>query len=284
MTGGLIQLITIGRQDTPLISNPEITFFKNVYRQHTQFSISNNERYLDTKAFDTVGSKNIEKNGDLLLNMAFKLEIPYFEIIKNIKTTKIIKEAYNLNSLDVNYLNTNCIVFFEKNENKWIIIPENLFKLSKFEGIYYDINVNDLQKNLLPEYIKLIDLGDNIKLYQIQDNPISPIISLLRVNSNYWEQLLLNYMSETKDTDLLNKLYTVSCTLFSLRFCRHKLTVFASFRLLSGKAVVLHLERQFQRARRNKQYDTNSSNQPAGLHHLKSFTIYRISIYDIMRM
>ncbi len=91
-------------------------------------------------------------------------------------------------------------------------------------------------------------------------------------------------MSETKDTDLLNKLYTVSCTLFSLLFCRHKLTVFDSFRLFSGKAVVLHLERQFQRARRNKQYDTNSSNQTAGLHHLKSFTIYRISIYDVMRM
>ena len=210
MTGGLIQLITIGKQDTPLISNPEITFFKNVYRQHTQFSISNNERYLDTKAFDTVGSKNIEKNGDLLLNMAFKLEIPYFEIIKNIKTTKIIKDEYNLNILDLNYLNTNCIVFYEKIQNKWIIIPENLFKLSKFEGIYYDINVNDLQKNLLPEYIKLIDLGDNIKLYQIQDNPVSPIISLLRVNSNYWEQLLLKYMSYTKDTDLLNKLYTVN--------------------------------------------------------------------------
>ena len=210
MTGGLIQLITIGKQDTPLISNPEITFFKIVYRQHTQFSISNNERYLDTKAFDTVGNKNIEKNGDLLLNMAFKLEIPYFEIIKNIKKTKIIKNEYNLNSLDVNYLNTNCIVFYEKLQNKWIIIPENLFKLSYFEGIYYDINVNDLQKNLLPEYIKLIDLGENVKLYQIQDNPISPIISLLRINSNFWEQLILNYMSETKDTDLLNKLYTIN--------------------------------------------------------------------------
>ena len=166
MTGGLIQLITIGKQDTPLINNPEITFFKNVYRQHTQFSISNNERYLDTKSFDTVGSKNIEKNGDLLLNMAFKLEIPYFEIVKNIKITQIIKDEYNLNSLDVNYLNTNCIVFYEKIQNKWIIIPENLFKLSFFEGIYYDINVNDLQKNLLPEYIKLIDLGENVKLYQ----------------------------------------------------------------------------------------------------------------------
>ena len=30
MTGGLIQLITTGIQDSPIIGNPEITFFKKV--------------------------------------------------------------------------------------------------------------------------------------------------------------------------------------------------------------------------------------------------------------
>ena len=39
MGGGLIQLITTGIQDSPLIGNPEITFFKTVYKQHTLFSI-----------------------------------------------------------------------------------------------------------------------------------------------------------------------------------------------------------------------------------------------------
>jgi hypothetical protein len=39
MAGGLIQLVTSGKQDTALTYNPEITFFKKVYRRHTNFSL-----------------------------------------------------------------------------------------------------------------------------------------------------------------------------------------------------------------------------------------------------
>ena len=54
MPGGLIQLITTGIQDSPIIGNPEITFFKTVYRQHTMFSLCQNDRY--------VGNLNFGKN------------------------------------------------------------------------------------------------------------------------------------------------------------------------------------------------------------------------------
>ena len=39
MGGGLIQLITKGAQDIYLIGNPQITFFKVVYRRYTNFSM-----------------------------------------------------------------------------------------------------------------------------------------------------------------------------------------------------------------------------------------------------
>ena len=39
MTGGLLQIVTSGKQDIYLTINPEITFFKKVYRRHTNFSI-----------------------------------------------------------------------------------------------------------------------------------------------------------------------------------------------------------------------------------------------------
>ena len=38
MTGGLIQLVAYGNQDIHLTGNPQITFFKVVYRRHTNFS------------------------------------------------------------------------------------------------------------------------------------------------------------------------------------------------------------------------------------------------------
>ena len=39
MGGGLIQLVAYGAQDVYLTGNPQITFFKVVYRRHTNFSI-----------------------------------------------------------------------------------------------------------------------------------------------------------------------------------------------------------------------------------------------------
>ena len=39
MGGGHIQLIALGAQDIYVIGNPQITFFKSVYRRHTNFSM-----------------------------------------------------------------------------------------------------------------------------------------------------------------------------------------------------------------------------------------------------
>ena len=39
MTGGILQLVAIGIDNIYLIGDPQITFFKIVYRRHTNFSI-----------------------------------------------------------------------------------------------------------------------------------------------------------------------------------------------------------------------------------------------------
>ena len=39
MGGGLIELVAYGAQDIYLTGNPQITFFKVVYRRHTNFSM-----------------------------------------------------------------------------------------------------------------------------------------------------------------------------------------------------------------------------------------------------
>ena len=49
MGGGLMQLVAYGAQDIYLTGNPQITFFKVVYRRHTNFAAgshrSNFRRY-----------------------------------------------------------------------------------------------------------------------------------------------------------------------------------------------------------------------------------------------
>ena len=67
MGGGLMQLVAYGAQDIYLTGNPQITFFKVVYRRHTNFAVEAIEQTFNGSA--TLGSKfscTISRNGDLL--------------------------------------------------------------------------------------------------------------------------------------------------------------------------------------------------------------------------
>ena len=50
MGGGQIQLAAIGPQDIYLTGNPQITFFKVVYRRHTNFSMEEIQQTLSGTA------------------------------------------------------------------------------------------------------------------------------------------------------------------------------------------------------------------------------------------
>ena len=60
MAGALMQLVAYGAQDVYLTGNPQITFFKVVYRWHTNFAMESMEQTLD---------------GDLTLNVELEVEL-----------------------------------------------------------------------------------------------------------------------------------------------------------------------------------------------------------------
>ena len=64
MGGGLMQLVAMGAQDVFLTGNPQITFFKVVYRRHTNFS-----KECIKQEFNGSGSRKtctLSRNGDLV--------------------------------------------------------------------------------------------------------------------------------------------------------------------------------------------------------------------------
>jgi hypothetical protein len=70
MGGGLMQLVAYGAQDVYLSGNPQITFFKVVYRRHTNFSVEPIEQtWNGTGDFGKTVTCNINRNGDLITNM-----------------------------------------------------------------------------------------------------------------------------------------------------------------------------------------------------------------------
>jgi len=67
MGGGLMQLVAYGAQDIYLTGNPQITFFKVVYRRHTNFSMETIEQTISgSQTASTTGTVTISRNGDLV--------------------------------------------------------------------------------------------------------------------------------------------------------------------------------------------------------------------------
>ena len=184
--GGLIQLAITGVQDQPLISDPEITFFKKVYKRHTPFIIYQNNRYLGGLKFNNSSTHIIEKNGDLLYNQYLKIDIPHFIINNNIDVNNI-NEYININSVEVYNNNNLCYIYNINGKN--YVIDKKYFNLIDIPYELYKLDNNVLTDNVLPSYIKFVLESF---LYKLIDNNISPIINILFYNSNLLENIYLN--------------------------------------------------------------------------------------------
>jgi hypothetical protein len=74
MGGGLMQLVAYGAQDVYLTGNPQITFFKVVYRRHTNFSLETIEHTLGGNPdFGRKATVTVTRNGDLATKMYLRV-------------------------------------------------------------------------------------------------------------------------------------------------------------------------------------------------------------------
>ena len=78
MGGGLMQLVAYGAQDIYLTGNPQITFFKVVYRRHTNFSMECIQQNFSGNWTANGGNitATIARNGDLVGNMHVECLLP----------------------------------------------------------------------------------------------------------------------------------------------------------------------------------------------------------------
>ena len=90
MTGGLIQLVAYGIQDIFLTTEPQITFFKIVYRRHTNFSIESiRQNFINTPDFGKRSTCLVATNGDLIYKSYLVIKLPTVEPFTNDDITKM---------------------------------------------------------------------------------------------------------------------------------------------------------------------------------------------------
>lgn len=95
--GGLLQLVAIGKQDVFLTGNPQITWFKMVYRRYTNFAMESQQIYFDGDPdFGKRVTALVPRRGDLLGPMLLEVVLPYVRMSDGTIGTYINTAGYAL--------------------------------------------------------------------------------------------------------------------------------------------------------------------------------------------
>tara|TARA_Y100000389_G_scaffold128022_2_gene125398 strand:- start:18132 stop:19307 length:1176 start_codon:yes stop_codon:yes gene_type:complete len=96
MTGGLLQLVAYGAQDVYLTGNPQITFFKVVYRRHTNFAMESiQQTFNGTVGLGKRVTAQISRNGDLIHKMmvVMDLQVDHHDDTAIVANQKILTQS-----------------------------------------------------------------------------------------------------------------------------------------------------------------------------------------------
>jgi hypothetical protein len=79
--GGLMQLVAYGAQDVYLTANPQVTFFKQLYRRHSNFAMESIEQTFNGVAnFGKRVTCTIARNGDLITRVYLQATLPKVDV------------------------------------------------------------------------------------------------------------------------------------------------------------------------------------------------------------
>ena len=203
MTGGLLQLATVGKEDNVLINNPDLFHFETTYMKHTNFSIDQNSKNYGQKKFDSNIQFNLDKNSDLLKSFYFKLEIPYVQIAKKFQTSNSIFSRYESDKIYLNILNSKSYIFNISND-KFLVFPEYLMNVVSSS----DFNNSEITNNkLLGKFLIDISNDDYSKFYNYNSQIINyskrvdnhnPVIKYLTNKESLWFNIFFNESKKDK--------------------------------------------------------------------------------------
>lgn len=155
-----MQLVAYGAQDIYLTGNPQITFFKIVYRRHTNFSIESIEFSLNGDPnFDRTGNVRLSRNADLISKIYLRIllesvdpEDSNFAYVRRLGHALIRKVEIDIGGTKV-----------DRHYGVWLDIWYNLARHGDLE-VGYDKMIGDVPElteynsNIKPEYIIYVPL------------------------------------------------------------------------------------------------------------------------------
>ena len=166
MVGGLLQMISSGKQDIYLTFNPEITFFKKVYKKYTNFAIELQEILIEhTVEYNNIISFKL-KNGDgihkcylevLLPSLLFDDKYIYNkEYLDKKKLDKItLQKTHTINKLKYDNLSDYINIDLELYKKLYNLLLIDNILLNQLKECIYEFN--NIYKKKKEIYINKID-------------------------------------------------------------------------------------------------------------------------------
>ena len=84
MSAGLLQLMAYGAEDMYLTGNPQMSYFKIVYRRHTNFAIESVQQIFDSSAKSNTKllTATLSRKGDLIKSLELEVIILFKGILR----------------------------------------------------------------------------------------------------------------------------------------------------------------------------------------------------------
>ena len=202
MAGGLLQLIANGSQDILLTKNPELTFFKIVYRRHNNFSIDTKLIKLKKPQFNSRVELEIPKIGDLVSNIMLKLDIPNISAKYNLEPKDQIDKF--LKSKNIKVLDE---IIYKENVNLIELINvflDFILNEKKFKNNYYLLDLDEYENVFQLIHIAgIINIKFNLKNIYLNNSDIN----LYLFNNEKYNQNLNNSIINQIDSNIKKNLY-----------------------------------------------------------------------------
>ena len=249
MPNGVIKMLYSGKEDQQFTKNPDINFFKSVYKSYSNFvKVPENIEIITN--YNINGSKNITVNlsnynydliGDLFLY--FKLKTPITNnIIDFIDKIEFYCSDFLLDTITEDILNLYSNIYYNKSKNKIynLISSKNtknifyiplhfhfLHKSSSYIPLYLlsneNINIKIYFKNAAFNDVIAddIDLIANYFILENQDKKILEKNYLFMETINYMENIQLNVSVKEDISNVVNILFKKYCKslLFVFKNC-----------------------------------------------------------------
>ncbi len=205
MPGGLLSILSYGSTDLFLSGAPQITFFKVVYRRHTNFSIESVEVGLNTNInFNDEYEVTIDRIGDLVGKTYLKIQIP--EVYFSRSEFSLPDSSANYPGIEYNYYT--------------IVETFMRYNMNAYRKCYDNNELENVTSSKFLSDISTIFSGDGLtalnNYIQLQDSLLDNYseVSSLMYNSNIYN-IYTHYQSSLSKSVLFE--YVTNCMIFSKR-------------------------------------------------------------------